>query len=153
MAPTEKPTVTAEPTATATAAPTSKPTAGTTVSPTVTTAPIAKPGAEGNEPAPTITKDPATAKESKPGRVKVKELKRGKKKFAIKWEKLKKVTGYKIKYSLKKNFKGSKTIVVKGNKERCVIKKLKTKLYYVKMCAYNSAGTGKWSKVYKVRVK
>ena len=91
---------------------------------------------------------------TKPGAVKGIKIKGAKKKFTIKWKKGKNVSGYKIKLSLKKNLKGAKTIIVKGtDKTSTVVKKLKAKTYYVRICAYNEAGNGKWSKTKKVKVK
>ncbi|MGN0172943.1 MAG: hypothetical protein ACI39F_00740 [Acutalibacteraceae bacterium] len=62
------------------------------------------------------------------------------KKVTLKWKKVKGANGYVIKYSLKKNFKGSKTITVKSAKAaKRVINKLKSnKQYYFKVAAYKN---------------
>ncbi len=69
------------------------------------------------------------------------------------------VTGYRIEYSLKKNFKGAKTINVKGAKKTSyTIKKLKSKkTYYVRIRTYYQKGNAiylsSWSKAKKIKVK
>lgn len=69
----------------------------------------------------------------------VKKVTGGKKRLTVKWTPVKgSVTGYKVQYSLKKNFKGAKTVTVKGAKKASVtIKKLKSKKrYYVRIKTY-----------------
>ncbi len=94
---------------------------------------------------------------SAPGRVKIKSAKSAaKRKITVKYKKLKGVSGYQIAYGTNKKLKKSKTLTVKGNKAKAVIKKLKSgKRYYVKVRAYNLDGkkkiTGKWSKVKTVK--
>ena len=80
--------------------------------------------------------------------------------ITVTWKKQKKqVTGYRIQYSLKKNFKNAKTVTVKkaatGKKK---LKKLKSgKRYYVRICTYKKAGKknycSAWSKVLKIKTK
>lgn len=80
--------------------------------------------------------------------------------LTVKWRKTKGVKGYVIQYSLKKNFKGKKTVYVKKQKTvQKLIKKLKSgKKYYVRVAAYknykNAEGKtlkviGKYTKVKK----
>ena len=83
-----------------------------------------------------------------------------KKAIVVYWKKVKgNVTGYRIEYSLKSNFKSAKTINVKGaSKTSYTIKKLKSKkVYYVRIRTYYKKGNviylSKWSKSKKVRVK
>lgn len=105
-----------------------------------------------NTPAP-----PAAEPVKAPARVKIKSLKStAKGKVVVKYKKLKGVSGYQVSYSTNKKFKKAKTLTVKSNKSKAVIKKLKSgKRYYVKVCAYNLDGTkkvtGKWSKVKVVK--
>ena len=60
--------------------------------------------------------------------------------FKLEWAKAGSVTGYQIKYSLKKNMKNSTTITVaNARKNKYTIKKLKNKKkYYVKVRSYKS---------------
>ncbi len=83
-----------------------------------------------------------------------------KKAFTAKWKRPSgNVTGYRIEYSLKKNFKGAKTKNIKGaSKTSCTVKKLKSKkTYYVRIRTYYQKGNvvylSSWSKVKKVKVK
>ncbi len=83
-----------------------------------------------------------------------------KKAIVVKWKRPKgKVSGYRIEYSLKKNFKGAKTINVKGAKKASyTIKKLKSKkVYYVRIRTYYQKGNvvylSSWSKAKKIKVK
>ena len=83
-----------------------------------------------------------------------------KEKAIIKWTKQPKdITGYQVCYSLKKSFKGSKSVTVKGAKKtKTVIKKLKSnKKYYVRIRTYKKIKGkyyySKWSKVKTVTVK
>ena len=79
------------------------------------------------------------------------------KKMTVKWKRDSKATGYRIEYSLKKNFKGAKKVVIKKNKTTSTsIKKLTAgKKYYVRIRAYKTVKVnkknvtlyGKWSKV------
>ena len=100
---------------------------------------------------------PTAASVKAPARVKIKSLKStAKGKVVVKYKKLKGVSGYQVSYSTNKKFKKAKTLTVKSNKAKAVIKKLKSgKRYYVKVRAYNLDGTkkvtGKWSKVKVVK--
>ena len=98
-------------------------------------------------------------KAAKAVKVTIKKPAKGKKAFTAKWKNVKKVTGYRVAYSLKKNFKGVKYKKVKGAAKKSLkIKKLKAKkTYYVKVQAYTvidgKTYYGKWSKVKKVKTK
>ena len=84
-------------------------------------------------------------------------LKAGKKAITVKWNKqeskmaVSTITGYQIRYSLKKNMSGAKTVTVKGYKKASkMIKNLKAgKKYYVQVRTYKTAGKvklySKWS--------
>ena len=75
------------------------------------------------------------------------------------WKKGSGITGYHVQYSLKKNFKGAKTITVKkAKKTSTIIKKLKKKkTYYVRVRTYKKVGSktysSSWSKPKKVKIK
>ena len=93
-----------------------------------------------------------------PARAKIAKVVSGKKQLTVKLPKVKgTVKGYRVQYSLKKNFKGAKSIVVKKN--NVVIKKLKSgKTYYVRAKSYALNGSKKvfskkWSVVKKGKVK
>ncbi len=81
-------------------------------------------------------------------KVKIKKCKTKGKKLTIKWKKLKKVTGYQIKY-WKANSKAKKKNVPGSQKSYTVKKIKKGKTYYVKMRCYIAIGKkkhyGKWS--------
>lgn len=107
-----------------------------------------------DEPEETATPAPVKA----PAKAKISKVTAGKKKLTISLPKLKgDVKGYKLEYSLKKNFKGAKSLVVKKNK--VVIKKLKSgKTYYVRVKAYALDGSKKvfskkWSVAKRAKVK
>ena len=95
----------------------------------------------------------APAAVTAPAKVKISSAKNVKgKKLTIKFKKIAGVKTYQIVYSLKKNFKGKKTI--NTTKTSYTIKKLKKgKTYYVKVRAKNAAGFGKFSAVKKVKIK
>ena len=82
-----------------------------------------------------------------------------KKTLTLKWKQEKNCSGYQISYSRKKTFKSQKKILVKGGKKTsCTIKKLSSgKTYCVKIRSYRIVNGkkdyGKWSKVYRVRIK
>ncbi len=125
------------------------------------TAPTPTPAATPT-PAPTIA--PAPAPTATPAvAVKKAVIKTAKSKTAktatVTWKKLSKVSGYQVKYSLKKSFKNSKIKTVKSYKTTSLkIKELKAgKRYYVKVRAYKVANGkrvyGKYSKVLKVKIK
>ncbi|MBQ9028544.1 MAG: Ig-like domain-containing protein [Lachnospiraceae bacterium] len=80
-------------------------------------------------------------------------------KVTVKWTRNSKTNGYQVQYSLKKNFKGAKSVkAVKNRIVSKVISKLtKGKVYYVRVRAYKKVG-GKtyysaWSTVKKVRIR
>ena len=77
------------------------------------------------------------------------------KKISLSWKAVKKVKGYKIQVAANKKFKKSKNIMT--NKTKYIVKKLKKKTYYVRICAYYMDGKkrvfGEWSKVKKIKVK
>ena len=91
----------------------------------------------------------------------IKTCKKGKKKLTARWKRAakKNVTGYQIRYSLKKSMKGSKIKTVKGwKKTSLTIKKLKGgKRYYVQVRTYVQKDGIKyystWSKKTSVKVK
>ena len=78
-----------------------------------------------------------------PSKVKIGKLVAGKKKVTVNLPKLKNgVKGYKIQYSLKKNFKKAGSVTSK--KAKVVVKKLKsTKTYYIRVKAYKLNGKRK----------
>lgn len=107
-----------------------------------------------NKSATTATKPAATTTATKPAVKPVKKVtvkkqtakvKAGKKKLTVTWKKDKNVSGYQIKITTKKNFKGAKTYTVKSYKTyKKVIKKLKAnKKYFVKVRAYKTVGKSK----------
>ncbi len=77
----------------------------------------------------------------------------------VSWKKADSVSGYRIRYSYKKNMKGSKIIKVPGGKTTSkTIRKLKAqKNVYVQVQAYKADGktliTGSWSKAVKSKIK
>ena len=75
---------------------------------------------------------------NKPKGTTIKKLKSAKKSLKVTWKKVKGVTGYKIQYSLKKNFKKAKTKTVKkASTISLTIKNLKSKKkYYVRIRTY-----------------
>ena len=119
-------------------------------------------------PAPAVTATPAPAANNNAAKtpaavkahakVKAYKVAAGKKKVTVTLPKLKNgVKGYKVEYSLKKNFKKSGSLT--KAKSKVVIKKLKSKkTYYVRVKAYKLNGkkkvfSKKWSAVKKVKVK
>lgn len=95
-----------------------------------------------------------------PKNTKLNSVAKGSKSFTAKWTKqTKEVTGYQIRYSLKKNMSGSKTITINKTKTTsCTVKKLKgNKKYYVQIRTYKKTG-GKnyyssWSSAKSVTTK
>ena len=88
---------------------------------------------------------------------KPKALKKG---FLAKWKAQKaEVTGYKLQYSLKKNFKKAKTVTIKKNKtvSKKVTKLKGRKKYYIRIRTYKKVGKttylSKWSKAKSVKTK
>ena len=65
-----------------------------------------------------------------------------KKQLKATWKKVNGAEGYQVQYSLKSNFKGKKTLTIKGGKKTsATIKKLKSgKKYYVRVRAYKKIG-------------
>ena len=94
-----------------------------------------------------------------PNTTKIKKIKTKKKALKVIWKKVKGVTGYKIQYSLKKNFKKAKSKTIKkASTTSLTIKKLKSKKkYYVRIRTYKKI-SGKtyqsnWSKAKVKRTK
>ena len=99
-----------------------------------------------------------------PAGTKLSKLKAGKKKITIYWKKpsaskLKNITGYQIRYSLKSSMKSAKTVLIKKNKTTSTtVKKLKAKKkYYVQVRTYKLSGGQKyyssWSGKKSVKTK
>ncbi len=89
----------------------------------------------------------------KPAPTSMKKLKAGRNAVKVSWKKVKKnVSGYAVQYSASKNFKGKKTVTVKGSaKTSAKITKLKSgKKYYFRVRTYRSLNGAKfyssWSK-------
>ena len=138
--PTKQPTVT--PKATATVKPTRTPSVTASANPT--TAPDDDAAA---------TKKPKKTSSKNPKGTKIAKVKAGSKKLVVKVKAQKvKTNGYQIRYSLKKNMKGSKTITLTRNtRTSATIKKLKgRKTYYIQVRTYRKIGKKKyystWSK-------
>ena len=99
----------------------------------------------------------AQSKVTKPAKTKIVKLSKGKKKFTVKWKKVKKAEKYQIQYATSKNFKkGKKTVSVKKTVTKKTIKKLAAgKKYYVRVRSYRKAGGkklySKWSAVKTVK--
>lgn len=96
------------------------------------------------------------AKVTKPSKVKKVKVKKTKKRVSIKWKKIKKVKGYQVKYATNKKMKKAKFKFVTKNK--FVIKKAKSKKYFIRVRAYklDTSGKkifGKWSAKKTVKVK
>lgn len=81
------------------------------------------------------------------------------KKVKVSWKKSSNITGYEIQYSTKKNFKGAKSVTVKGAKASSkVISKLSSKKkYYVRIRAYKTVSKvtyrSGWTKAKTVTVR
>lgn len=138
--PTKQPAVT--PKATATVKPTRTPSVTASANPT--TAPDDDAAA---------TKKPKKTSSKNPKGTKIAKVKAGSKKLVVKVKAQKvKTNGYQIRYSLKKNMKGSKTITLTRNtRTSATIKKLKgRKTYYIQVRTYRKIGKKKyystWSK-------
>lgn len=107
--------------------------------------------------------DPTTVQPSnqRPKRTKIIKLIKRRRRFTVKWKKVKGVKGYQIQYSTKKSFKKKyrKTVYVKKAKTvKKTVKKLKSgKKYYVRVRAYKVVDGkkifAKWSAKKSVRVK
>lgn len=90
----------------------------------------------------------------RPGRVKIKEAKRKKKKIYIWWKKIGGAAGYQVQYSPKRSMKkGVKRKNVR--RMRTSFKWKYSKKCYIKIRAYSKTGKkkmyGKWSRIYRVR--
>ncbi len=96
-----------------------------------------------------------------PKAISIKSLKSSKAKMAaVTWKKDAKVTGYKIQYATKSNFKGAKTVTAKKNRTvSATLKKLKGgSKYYVRIRSYKKVDKkttvySTWSKAKTVKVK
>ncbi len=94
-----------------------------------------------------------------PKSVKLSSLTAGKKQLTVKWSKGTDITGYEIEYSLKKDFKTKKSIIIKkAATTKTVLKKLQAKTtYYVRIRAYKTVGGKKyysaWSAVKNKKTK
>ena len=91
---------------------------------------------------------------------KVKKLKlnAGKKKVTVSWKKVSKVSGYQIQYSTNSKMTKAKRVIVKKNKTKVVIKRLKSKkVLYVRIRAYkkvkNKTFYSQWSSMKKTKIK
>ncbi len=76
----------------------------------------------------------------------------------VSWKKRSKISGYQIRFSLKKNMKGAKTVTVsKAKKTKVTIKGLKKgKTYYFSIRTYKKKGKkyySAWSTPKKLKVK
>lgn len=88
----------------------------------------------------------------RPGKTKITKTKVGKRKVLVKFKRVKEAKGYRIKYSLKSNFKKAKTITTK--KLKVTIKKLKKgKRYFIKVQAYKVVNGKKVYGIYSKKVK
>ncbi len=94
-----------------------------------------------------------------PKAVKLTSLTAGKKELTVKWAKGSNITGYEIEYSLKKNFKGSKTVTIKkAATTKTVLKKLQAKkTYYIRIRTYKTVNGKKyysaWSAIKNKKTK
>ncbi len=101
-----------------------------------------------------VLKEKTTTPKKKFGKITLKKLTGA---FKASWKTASKASGYKLRYSLKKSFKSSKTVSVKPSKSYKV-KGLKSgKTYYVRVKAFKKSG-GKtlysnWSPTASVKVK
>ncbi len=108
-----------------------------------------------------IVDESTTAAVTRPKKTKIVKLIKGKKRFTVKWKKVKGVKGYQIQYSRKKNFKkkGRKSVFVKKAKvTKKTVKKLKSgKRYYVRVRTYKVVNGkkvySKWSAKKSVKVR
>ena len=98
---------------------------------------------------------------SRPKKTRITKLIKGKRRFTVKWKKVKGVKGYQIQYSRSKKFKkkARKTVTIKKAKiTKKTIKKLKSgKRYYVRVRTYKVVNGkrvySKWSAKKSVKVK
>lgn len=79
------------------------------------------------------------------------------KKITFTWKKQKGVTGYQVRFSQRKNWKNSQTIIVTNNIRKLTQKGLSRSVYYYKIRSYRKIGTkvsySTWSAVKKVKVR
>lgn len=154
------------PTETPSATPTDRPTPTPAATPeppkakptnALVNSPSAAQGFAGSTPAPTDKPDETAV--TAPAKVKKVTAKNsGKKAVTLSWKAVTEVEGYQVQYALNKKFtKTKKTKLIKKNKNKVTIKKLKKKTYYFRVRAYKLNGTkkvyGKWSKAMKVKVR
>lgn len=114
------------------------------------------------KPSTTTVNKPATTKTriTKPKKVTIKSMKnKAHRKIIVKWKKLCGVSGYKLQFSNKKNFK---KIIMSGKyssrtSSASYVNAKKKKTYYVRVRAYIKNGSrtyyGDWSKTKKIKVK
>lgn len=114
------------------------------------------------KPSTTTVNKPATTKTriTKPKKVTIKSMKnKAHRKIIVKWKKLSGVSGYKLQFSNKKNFK---KIIMSGKyssrtSSASYVNAKKKKTYYVRVRAYIKNGSrtyyGDWSKTKKIKVK
>ena len=94
-----------------------------------------------------------------PKKVTLTSLKAGKKSLTVNWKKADGIDGYEIEYSLKKSFKGAKSVTVKSAKTAtCELTKLKSrKKYYIRIRSFKKVKGKKyhseWSKVLSKKVQ
>ena len=94
-----------------------------------------------------------------PKAVKLKKLKATSRGFKASWKKNDiQTTGYQLQYSLKKNFKGAKTVTIKNNQtvSKSISRLKAKKTYYVRIrCYYRGSGKyySAWSKALRVKTK
>ena len=83
------------------------------------------------------------------------KVKAGTKKLAVSWKKVSGVTGYELQYSLKKDFNGAKTVVIKkGKTVKATLKSLKSKkAYFVRIRAYKTVNGTKYYAAWSTSVK
>jgi hypothetical protein len=106
----------------------------------------------------TVSPDTKISKKNNPKKTSIKKIKVKKKKVLLKLKKVKKASGYKIKYSTSKKFKKSKTWTKTSKSTKITIKKLKSgKKYYFKVRTYKKVKGKKYysgyTKVQKVTVR
>lgn len=121
-----------------------------------------------SSPSSSATSGSSSTASKKPPRTAIKKLKKAKRGFTVTWKKLsksklKKITGYQVRYSTKKSMKGAKKKTVKATTKagkKCTLKvtRLKaSKKYYVQVRTYKKV-KGKtiyssWSKAKAVKTK
>ncbi len=123
---------------------------------------VEKPTTTTTKPSTTTVNKPSTTKTqiTKPKKVTIKSMKnKAHRKIIVKWKKLSGVSGYKLQFSNKKNFK---KIIMSGKyssrtSSASYVNAKKKKTYYVRVRAYIKNGSrtyyGDWSKTKKIKVK